>query len=152
MYWYYCAIDPFSHFACRYIHPGSPKCSQCACVPCFYLCDVLCHVPLLLRLLLAEFHCTILAPCLHRVMCLPWLEAQVSVIYTRSTGKSGNDDLQMHAHLPSTTLHEMPCPGCATLQLSVCELGLAINACTATGWVAQYIIHPKKMRCIRLQV
>ena len=46
----------------------------------FCFCNVFCHVPLFVGLLVSKFYCRILSPCLNRAMSLSWLYAGVSVL------------------------------------------------------------------------
>ena len=43
-------------------------------------CNVFCHVPLFVGLLVSKFYCRILSPCLNRAVSLSWLYAGVSVL------------------------------------------------------------------------
>ena len=83
-----CSVDPFSQFRGNCAHFGGPSHPQSACVPCFCFCNVFCHVPLFVGLLVSKFYCRILSPCLNSSMPLSWLHAGVSVLYTRSTGRT----------------------------------------------------------------
>ena len=48
-----CSIDPFSQFRGNCTHFGGLRHPQSACVPCFCFCNVFCHVPLFVGLLVS---------------------------------------------------------------------------------------------------
>ena len=75
-----CSVDPFSQFRGNCAQFGGPRHPQSACVPCFSFCNVFCHVPLFVGLLVSKFYCRILSLCLSRGVSLSWRHAGMSVL------------------------------------------------------------------------